>query len=49
LFSLDGKQALEHQTESHLDQAANLGKKAALHILEKGGTELMQQIKRELK
>lgn len=49
LFSLDGKQALEHQTESHLDQAANLGKKAALHILEKGGTALMQQIKRELK
>ena len=49
LFSLDGKQALEHQTESYVDQAANLGKKTAINILEKGGKALMQQIKRELK
>ena len=49
LFSLDGKKAIEYQTETSLEQGPAIGKEAALHILENGGAQLMQQIKSQLK
>jgi hydroxymethylbilane synthase len=48
LFSLDGTQALIEKNEIPLKLAKDFGKKRALDLLNRGGKELMHQIKSEL-
>ncbi len=50
LFSLDGEQKIEVSVaDISLSEANDLGKRCAQEILSTGGTELMKQIKTELK
>ena len=45
LFSLDGKQKIEVEKTVFIEDSTNLGRDAALEILENGGKELMNSIK----
>jgi hypothetical protein len=46
---MEGSQVFEHQSETKLVDANDLGKNSALQLLQEGGTQLMQIIKAELK
>jgi len=48
LLSLDGSTKLEVEKQAPLNQAQDLGKRAAQEILDGGGAQLMQQIKSAL-
>ena len=49
LFSLDGKEKIEIEKVIEITHYKNFGKESALEILENGGRELMEIIKRDLK
>ena len=49
LFSLDGKEKLEIERTIEITKYKNFGQETALEILENGGKELMEIIKRDLK
>ena len=49
LFSLDGTQKIEIEKEIPLAESKNIGITFAEELLANGGTELMQQIKKEMK
>ncbi|TRO67304.1 hydroxymethylbilane synthase [Christiangramia sabulilitoris] len=49
LFSLDGTKKIEVDKKTPVSQVENFGKEAALEILNKGGKELMAEIKTVLK
>ena len=49
LFSLDGTKALIHKTQVSLENTEGLGKKAAIKMLNEGGSNLMKEIKNQLK
>ena len=48
LFSLDGTQKIEIEKEIPLAESKNIGITFAEELLANGGTELMQQIKKEM-
>lgn len=49
LFSLDGKEKIEIEKTIEISNYKNFGQETALEILENGGRELMEIIKRDLK
>ncbi len=49
LFSLDGKEKIEIEKTIEISKYKNFGQESALEILENGGRELMEIIKRDLK
>ena len=49
LFSLEGSEAIFHKTQVSLSQAKGLGKIAAIQVLAKGGSALMEKIKNQMK
>ena len=49
LFSLDGTEKLEIERTIEISRYKNFGQETALEILENGGKELMEIIKRDLK
>ena len=49
LFSIDGSEKFEIERTAFIDDWTNFGKNCANEILEKGGAELMQSIKKILK
>ncbi|XLS29403.1 hydroxymethylbilane synthase [Flavobacteriaceae bacterium M23B6Z8] len=48
IFSLDGKEKIECTRRVPVSKSEGCGKKWALEVLDKGGSELMQQIKQQL-
>ena len=48
LLSLDGQIKLEVERSSSIDQYETFGRIGALHLLEQGGKELMESIKKEM-
>ena len=49
IFSTEGKEAIFHEVEIPLDKAKGLGEKSAFQVLKKGGSKLMEKIKRQMK
>lgn len=48
LFSINGSQKIELEKTIHLSKAVYAGVQFAIELLENGGTELMQEIKKEM-
>ena len=48
LFSLDGKEKIEVSKTCPLNEVKDLGIRCAVEILNKGGTQLMENIKNEI-
>ena len=49
LFSLEGSEAILHETQAKLSNTRELGLKTAIHVIEKGGSELMEKIKSQMR
>lgn len=49
LFSLEGSEAILHETQAKLSNTRELGLKTAMHVIEKGGSELMEKIKSQMR